>query len=120
MPVKGGVICYSIPNLWLLRDTDGDDHVDERVLLLGPFDTSRDTHGMVNSLTNGQDSWIYACHGFNNQSLVTATDGSPGTAHLRETLFRFREDGSRIEQFTSGQVNPFGITRDEWGELVFG
>ncbi|MEZ6151585.1 MAG: hypothetical protein R3C09_15830 [Pirellulaceae bacterium] len=114
LPVKGGVICYSIPNLWLLRDTDGDDHVDERVLLLGPFDTSRDTHGMVNSLTNGQDGWIYACHGFNNQSLVTATDGSR-VQLISGNTFRFREDGSRIEQFTSGQVNPFGITRDEWG-----
>ena len=29
--------------------------------------------------------------------------------------FRFREDGSRIEQFTQGQVNPFGMTTDEWG-----
>lgn len=114
LPVKDGVICFSIPNLWLLRDTDGDDHVDERVLLLGPFDTSRDTHGMVNSLTRGQDGWIYACHGFNNQSVVTAADGSRVQLTSGNT-FRFREDGSRIEQFTSGQVNPFGITRDEWG-----
>lgn len=114
LPVRDGVICYSIPNLWLLRDRDGDDRVDERVLLLGPFDTTRDTHGMVNSLTNGQDGWIYACHGFSNQSLVTAADGSQ-VQLISGNTFRFREDGSRIEQFTSGQVNPFGITRDEWG-----
>ena len=114
LPVKDGVICYSIPNLWLLRDRDGDDQVDERVLLLGPFDTSRDTHGMINSLTLGQDGWIYACHGFNNQSQVTATDGSR-VQLISGNTFRFREDGSRVEQFTSGQVNPFGITRDEWG-----
>ncbi|MEO8269104.1 MAG: PVC-type heme-binding CxxCH protein [Aureliella sp.] len=114
LPVKDGVICYSIPNLWLLRDTDGDDHVDERVLLLGPFDTTRDTHGMVNSLTNGHDGWVYACHGFNNQSLVAASDGSR-VQLISGNTFRFRADGSRIEQFTSGQVNPFGITRDEWG-----
>ncbi|MCA9132973.1 MAG: c-type cytochrome, partial [Planctomycetales bacterium] len=29
--------------------------------------------------------------------------------------FRFRQDGSRIEHFTHGQVNPFGMTSDEWG-----
>ncbi len=114
LPVRNGVICFSIPNLWLLRDVDGDDRVDERVLLLGPFDTSRDTHGMINSLRRGQDGWIYACHGFNNQSLVTAADGSRVQLNSGNT-FRFREDGSSIQQITSGQVNPFGVTRDEWG-----
>ncbi len=114
LPVRDGVICFSIPNLWLLRDVDGDDRVDERVLLLGPFDTSRDTHGMINSLRRGQDGWIYACHGFNNQSRVTAADGSHVQLNSGNT-FRFREDGSSIEQITSGQVNPFGVTRDEWG-----
>ncbi len=114
LPVSQGAICFSIPNLWLLRDTDGDGHADERQKLLGPFDTSRDTHGMVNSLSRGADGWIYACHGFNNQSDVTATDGSRVQLTSGNT-FRFREDGSRIEQFTQGQVNPFGMSRDEWG-----
>ncbi|MCA9082394.1 MAG: hypothetical protein KDA58_17680, partial [Planctomycetaceae bacterium] len=76
IPVADGVICFSIPNLWYLRDTDGDDQVDQRIMLLGPFDTSRDTHGMVSSLSRGSDGWIYACHGFNNQSTVNAQDGS--------------------------------------------
>ncbi len=114
LPVTQGAICFSIPNLWLLRDLDGDDRVDERIKLLGPFDTSRDTHGMVNSLTRGDDGWIYACHGFNNQSDVTAADGSRVQLTSGNT-FRFREDGSRIEQVTWGQVNPYGMTRDEWG-----
>ncbi len=114
LPVADGAICYSIPNIWWLRDRDGDDRVDERVLLYGPFDTTRDTHGMVNSLVRGDDGWIYACHGFNNQSSVTAADGSHVQLNSGNT-FRFRDDGSRIEQVTQGQVNPFGVTRDEWG-----
>jgi putative heme-binding domain-containing protein len=114
LPVAQGAICYSIPYVWLLRDTDGDDRADQRIKLLGPFDTSRDTHGMVNSLTRGDNGWIYACHGFNNQSDVTATDGSR-VRLMSGNTFRFREDGSRIEQVTQGQVNPFGMTRDEWG-----
>ncbi len=114
LPVHDGAICFSIPYIWYLRDTDGDDVCDERIKILGPFDTSRDTHGMVNALRRGLDGWIYACHGFNNQSEVTAKDGS----HVRlvsGNTFRFREDGSRVEEFTQGQVNPFGMTRDEWG-----
>lgn len=114
LPVADGVVCFSIPNLWHLRDTDADDRADERIQLLGPFDTSRDTHGMINALRRGTDGWIYACHGFNNQSQVAAADGS--TIHLISgNTFRFKPDGSRVEQYTHGQVNPFGMTQDEYG-----
>jgi len=114
LPLEDGVLCFSIPNLMLLRDRDGDGRCDEQKIILGPFDTSRDTHGMVNALRQGNDGWIYACHGFNNQSHVTAADGSQ--IHLFSgNTFRFRPDGSHVEQFTSGQVNPFGMTSDQWG-----
>jgi len=114
LPYGEGCICFSIPNIYYLRDTDGDGVCDRRDVLLGPFDTSRDTHGMVNALRDGGDGWIYACHGFNNRSEVAGTDGHKVRLESGNT-FRFRPDGSRIEQFTQGQVNPFGMTRDEWG-----
>ncbi len=114
LPYGEGCICFSIPNIYYLRDTDGDGVCDQRDVLFGPFDTSRDTHGMVNALRDGGDGWIYACHGFNNRSVVAGTDGHEVRLESGNT-FRFRPDGSRIEQFTQGQVNPFGMTRDEWG-----
>ncbi len=114
LPVPGGVICFDIPNLVFLKDNDGDDRSDERIKILGPFDTTRDTHGMINALRRGADGWIYACHGFNNQSNVTAADGS-NVKLISGNTFRFKPDGSRVEQFTSGQVNPFGMTSDSWG-----
>ncbi len=114
LPVADGVICFSIPNLMHLKDTDGDGQCDERKVLLGPFDTTRDTHGMINAIRQGSDGWIYACHGFNNQSHVKAQDGSE--IHLISgNTFRFKPDGSHVEQFTNGQVNPFGMTQDEFG-----
>lgn len=114
LPVEDGVICFSIPYIWYLRDIDGDDRVDQRQPILGPFDTTRDTHGMVNAMRDGGDGWIYACHGFNNQSHVRGTDDQEVRLHSGNT-FRFKADGSRIEAFTHGQVNPFGMTRDEYG-----
>lgn len=114
LPYGDGCICFSIPNLWYLRDTNGDGRCDTRERLYGPFDTTRDTHGMVNALRDGGDGWIYACHGFNNQSTVAGSDGHAVTMHSGNT-FRFRPDGSRIELYTRGQVNPFGLTRDAWG-----
>ncbi len=114
IPVADGAICFSIPNIWLLKDNDHDDRVDERIKLLGPFDTTRDTHGMINALRQGSDGWIYACHGFNNRSSVTAADGSKVEMNSGNT-FRFKADGSRIEQYTTGQVNPFGMCCDQFG-----
>jgi len=112
LPYKDGVIAHSIPNIWLFRDTDGDGKCDERAVLYGPFDHTRDTHGMENAFRRGFDGWIYACHGFNNDSHVKGADGHE--VHMNSgNTFRFRPDGSRIEHFTHGQVNPFGMCIDE-------
>jgi putative heme-binding domain-containing protein len=113
LPVNDGAICFSIPHIWHLKDTDGDGVCDERSILYGPFDTTRDTHGMVNSLRDGGDGWIYACHGFNNHSVVKGTDGNE-VSMTSGNVFRFRPDGSRIELYTQGQVNPFGMTLDAY------
>jgi putative heme-binding domain-containing protein len=111
-PWKGGCVAYSIPDITHFEDTDGDGKCDKRTKRYGPFDYSRDTHGMVNSFRRGFDGWVYACHGFNNDSHVKGADGHE--VHLNSgNTFRFQLDGSRIEQFTHGQVNPFGMCMDD-------
>lgn len=116
-PYRDGVICYSIPNIWFLRDTDGDGKADKREKLYGPFGYDRDTHGMCNSFTRGLDGWLYACHGFNNHSTVAGADGHRVTMQSGNT-FRIRLDGSRIEQYTHGLVNPFGMAMTPGGDLL--
>jgi putative heme-binding domain-containing protein len=109
-------IVWSIPNLWLLEDTDGDGVADKRTQLYGPFDHTRDTHGNQSSFRRGFDGWLYATHGFNNDSHVTARDGSHVDLNSGNT-YRIRLDGSHIEQHTHGQVNPFGLAWDARGNL---
>ena len=116
IPYGDGVICFSIPNIWYLRDTDGDDRCDKREVLYGPFDTTRDTHGMCNAFRRGDDGWIYSCHGFNNRSEVAGKDGHKVVLTSGNT-FRFRPDGSRLELYTQGQVNPFGMSIDQYGDI---
>ena len=116
IPFGDGVICFSIPNIWFLHDSDGDGICDEREVLYGPFDTTRDTHGMCNAFRRGEDGWIYACHGFNNRSDVAGKDGHRVQMSSGST-FRFRPDGSRIELYTQGQVNPFGMAIDRFGDI---
>src|SRR5262245_30383519 len=77
LPLLGGreAIVFSIPNIWKLTDTDGDGKVDKREVLYEKYG-SRDTHGMTNAFTWSFDDWVYACHGFNNDSTIKAKDGS--------------------------------------------
>jgi putative heme-binding domain-containing protein len=114
-PVRGGVIVFSIPEIARHDDADGDGLPERRGVLAGPFGYD-DTHGMANSFTRGLDGWIYACHGFRNTSNISSADGSRLSLNSGNT-FRFREDGSRLEQFTWGQVNPFGLCFDPGGNI---
>ncbi len=109
-------VVWSIPNIWLLEDTDGDGKADSRQPLYGPFDHTRDTHGNQASFRRGFDGWLYATHGYNNDSHVAGRDGSRVDMNSGNT-YRIRLDGSRVEPFTRGQVNPFGLAFDPRGDL---
>lgn len=113
---KAGCIAWSIPNIWYFADTDGDDQADVREVLFGPLGYEKDTHGMCSSFRLGLDGWIYATHGFNNTSKFKAKDGSTLELHSGN-VFRFKLDGSRVEAWTHGQVNPFGLCWDRYGNL---
>ncbi|MEQ9439392.1 MAG: HEAT repeat domain-containing protein [Cyclobacteriaceae bacterium] len=115
LPLPEETFAYSIPNLYRFTDTNGDVQADRSEVVLGAFGHT-DTHGMVNNLTRGYDGWIYTCHGFTNTSTIAGTDGDSITMTSGNT-FRFRPDGSRVEQNTFGQVNPFGLAFDEWGYM---
>ena len=110
-----GAIVFSVPNIYRLRDLDGDGFAEKREIMFGPFG-QRDTHGLNNGFTYGIDGWIYACHGYVNSSSVKGTDGQQIQLE-GGNVYRFRPDGLHIEFFTHGQVNPFGLAFDPLGNL---
>jgi putative heme-binding domain-containing protein len=114
-PIAGGVFGYSIPHLYRFYDKNNDGFAETREIAYSGFG-HRDTHGMVNNLNYWIDGWIYCCHGFSNTSTVKGTDGSAITMQSGNT-FRVRIDGSHVEQFSFGQVNPFGMTFDPRGDV---
>jgi putative heme-binding domain-containing protein len=108
-------LVYSIPRIWRMRDDRGAGRADSREPLYGTYGF-KDTHGMTSAFTLGFDGWVYACHGFANTSTITARDGSSVTMTSGNT-YRMRPDGSRVEWFTHGQVNPFGLCLDPLGNV---
>ena len=111
LPMPGGreAIVHSIPNV-LKLSADG-----KKEPLYQTYGY-RDTHGMTNAFTWGFDGWIYACHGFNNESTVKGSDGKPIVMQSGNT-YRMKADGSHLEYVTHGQVNPFGLAFDPLGNL---
>jgi putative heme-binding domain-containing protein len=108
-------IIYSIPNIWRMTHTPGSDHAEKRQVMFGPYE-HLDTHGMTGSFTEGFDGWIYAVHGYRNTDTIKAPDGSCITMNSGNT-YRFKRDGSHVEYYTHGQVNPFGLTFDRLGNM---
>ena len=115
LPDCKSCIVSSVGEILKLTDTDGDGKADKTEVLFTGFGT-KDTHGMYNSFTLMPDGWVYACHGFSNESVVKGKDGHEVKMQSGNT-FRFRPDGSRIEIHTRGQVNPFGMAVDPWFNL---
>lgn len=110
-------IAWSIPNIYRLTDDDGDGIADQKTIVYGPFGVV-DTHGDQNSFTRWIDGWIYANHGFANDSRVKRGGAGDEVIHMQSgNTYRFRPDGSAIEQYSWGQVNPFGLSFDPLGNL---
>jgi glucose/arabinose dehydrogenase len=117
LPLSNGdeALVHSIPNIHRMGDSDGDGRADRREVYYSEFGY-KDTHGMTDNFTWGFDGWVYACHGFSNTSEVKGADQKPITMQSGNT-YRMRPDGSHIEYFTHGQVNPFGLAFDLLGNV---
>jgi putative heme-binding domain-containing protein len=115
-PYKDGAIAFSIPYIYDLQDTNHDGHADTRNIIMGRIGFEKDTHGLTSAFRRGYDGWIYADHGFKNDTVLTAKDGSSITLNSGN-CYRFKPDGSHVEQHSWGQVNPFGLMFDPLGDL---
>ena len=108
-------LVYSIPNIYRLRDTDGDGKADERTVLYSKYGY-KDTHGMTSNFTWGFDGWVYACHGFSNTPRSRAATVKPSPCS-RATSTACGPTARTGVVHVHGQVNPFGLAFDPLGNL---
>jgi putative heme-binding domain-containing protein len=108
----GGVLVAAPPEIWFLKDTDGDDKADVKLRVLQGV-SSADTHHSANAVNIGPDGWMYWSRGiFNVANFETPTktfrSGASGVHRFNPRTFEFEF------HFPIGP-NPHGDVIDQWG-----
>ncbi len=113
---KDGVLLMQAPDLWFVRDTDGDDKADTKERVLMGID-SADSHHTTNAMVLDPGGATYLSDGVfhrtqveTRQGVVRSNDGC---------IFRFEPLSGKFEQYVSyGFANPHGRVFDRWGNDI--
>ena len=112
LPWGGGLIVTAAPNIYYLKDTNGDNKADTKELLFSGFFTNN-PEAQITNLRLSVDNWIYAAN-FGQEGKVTS-GRNPGadTLSMAGADFRFRLDRGKFELETAPA--QFGQTINDWG-----
>ncbi|MBX3179602.1 MAG: HEAT repeat domain-containing protein [Candidatus Hydrogenedentes bacterium] len=117
---RGNLYYTCIPELWRLRDNDGDHVADEREVLSTGYGVhinflGHDLHG----LRKGPDGRLYFSIGDRGVN-TPMPDGSRLEDQDTGAVFRCNLDGSRLEIVHRGLRNPQELAFDNYGNLFTG
>lgn len=108
----GGVLVAAPPEIWFLKDTDGDDKADVKIRMLQGI-SSADTHHSANAMMVGPDGWLYFSRGvFNVANFETPTKTYRSG---RTGVHRFHPRTFEVEFHFPIGPNPHGDIFDRWG-----
>ncbi len=113
-PWKGGVFVAAAPDIWYLKDTNGDHKADVRLKIYTGFGTGNQ-QAMLNNLTWGLDHRIYGSTAHNGGLILTVGGPAKGAdpVSVAGHDFRFDPETGQFEAIT-GTVQ-FGNSFDDWG-----
>ncbi|MDB6070198.1 MAG: rane-bound dehydrogenase domain protein [Verrucomicrobiales bacterium] len=113
LPGDGGAYVANSTELLFMKDTNGDGRADESKVLLSGFGTE-DTHHILHSIKRGPDGCLY----FAQSVYIHSRIETPyGVRELRGSgWWQYRPETGRLEVYSMGQVNPWGLVWDKWGQ----
>ncbi|MCA9047322.1 MAG: hypothetical protein KDA89_01250, partial [Planctomycetaceae bacterium] len=111
-PWNGGIFVIAVPDLWYLKDTDGDGRADVRRRIYTGFGF-RNEEGTANNLVWWLDGWIYGAGSNSGGDVVRVGDEHGRSVSLRGQDFRFHPVTLEFEAISGSE--QFGNTFDDWG-----
>jgi putative heme-binding domain-containing protein len=112
---NGGVYVAQAPDLFFLKDTNGDDRADVRERVLSGLD-SADTHHTANSFVLDPGGALYFQEGTFHHTQVETPYGPPVRC-ANAGVFRYEPRTQKFEVHVSyAFANPHGHVFDRWGQ----
>jgi len=113
---KDGVILIQSPDIWYVRDTDGDGKADWKERLLTGMDAA-DSHHETNSICYEPGGALYLSDGVFHRSQVETFNGV--MRNTNGAIYRFEPQTSKLYRHVPyGFANPHGRVFDYWGNDI--
>jgi azurin/glucose/arabinose dehydrogenase len=110
---KDGVLVMQSPDLWFLRDTDGDGKADTRERVLHGLDAA-DSHHETNSMCLEPGGAVYLSDGVFHRTNVETFNGP--VRNTDGAIYRYEPNtGKFMRHAPYGFANPHGRVFDYWG-----
>ncbi len=110
---RDGVILVQAPDVWFVRDTDGDGRADWKERVVSGLD-SADSHHTANALALDPGGAIYFSDGVFHRTQIETAWGV--VRNNDAAIFRFEPGSGRFETYIPyGFANPHGRVFDRWG-----
>lgn len=113
---KDGVILIQSPDMWYVRDTDGDGKADWQERIVHGMDAA-DSHHETNSICYEPGGAMYFSDGVFHRTNVETLKGP--VRNVNGAIYRFEPRTHRFDRYVPyGFANPHGRVFDRWGNDI--
>lgn len=107
--VKGGAIVGQAPDLVLLKDTDGNDRADEKLVIVDNAFGTYDTHAVMSNLKIGIDNFLWGSVWYSGLFEPAGRAPDSDALILSRGIFRVRTNGTDLEPIAEFNNNTWGL-----------
>lgn len=113
---KDGVLLMQAPDLWFVRDSDGDDRADSIERVVMGLD-SADSHHQTNSMVLEPGGAVYLSDGVFHRSQIETYKGPLRV--VDGAIYRYEPQTGKLELYVKYNfANPHGRVFDRWGNDI--